>query len=79
VDGVGVEVGVGDDVLGKPTVPPATDSEAILTNTMMANNFFSIQTPVTKKMSQKRKTGPMKLKDCYLRLKALILLPVFSN
>jgi hypothetical protein len=40
--GTGVDVGVGEDVLGRPAVQRATESEAIITNPMITNNFFSI-------------------------------------
>jgi len=61
-DGVGL-TGV-DEV-----VHPAIDNEAITTSMIETNNFFSIHiSPIDEKMNQKRKTGPMKLKNCYLVL-----------
>jgi len=47
-------------------VQPAIDNEATVTSMMRASNFFSIQTLLDEKINQRRKTGSMKLKNCYL-------------
>jgi hypothetical protein len=39
-------------------VQPAIDNEAIVTNTIIVNNFFSIQVPLGRKMSQERTITP---------------------
>jgi hypothetical protein len=38
-----VDVGVGDDVLGRPTVQPAADNDAIRISATIAGAFFVIR------------------------------------
>ena len=38
-----VDVGVGDDVLGRPTVQPAADNDAIRISATIAGAFFIIR------------------------------------